>query len=153
MDLKVALFWLAPLFCGALIPIHAGMNAELSRAAGHPLWATLLSFGVSFLCLMVGLAWLRPQSPAMAALISAPPWAWLGGVVGVVYVIATMMLIPRFGAAAFMAAVVAGQMVMALMLDQYGLLGNACRSVDIYRLAGAGFSISGVIIMQLGRSA
>ncbi|WP_282027292.1 MULTISPECIES: DMT family transporter [Alphaproteobacteria] len=150
MDLKVALFWLAPLCCGALIPIHAGMNAELSRATGHPLWATLLSFGVSFVCLMIGLAWLRPTPPTGASLLSVPPWAWIGGVVGVVYVMATMLLIPRFGAAAFIAAVVAGQMTMALFLDQNGLLGYAERPADMYRVAGALLSIVGVIIMQFG---
>lgn len=83
MDLKIASLWLAPLLCGALIPVHAGMNAELSRAAGHPLWATLLSFGVSFLFLFAGLARLRPALPNAGSLMSAPFWAWAGGAVGV----------------------------------------------------------------------
>ena len=108
MDPKITLLWFAPLLCGALIPIHAGMNAELSRATGHPLWATLLSFGISFVCLVVGIAWLRPTLQSLSSLYAAPPWAWVGGVIGVIYVIATMVLIPRFGAAAFIAAVVAG---------------------------------------------
>ena len=151
MDMKTLLFGLLPLLCGALIPIHAGMNAELSRAAGHPLWATLLSFCVSFMCLIGGIAWLRPAMPNAASLTSAPPWAWVGGLVGVIYVMATMVLIPRFGAAAFIAAVVAGQMAMALFLDQNGLLGNAARPVDVYRLTGAALSIFGVIIMQMGK--
>lgn len=152
MDLKTALLWFAPLLCGALIPIHAGMNAELSRAAGHPLWATLLSFGISFVCLFVGIAWLRPTLPDSSSLYSAPPWAWVGGVVGIIYVMATMVLIPRFGAAAFIAAVVAGQMAMALFLDQTGLLGNDPRPADVFRIAGAALSISGVLIMQFGKA-
>lgn len=152
MDPKMTLFWLAPLFCGALIPIHAGMNAELSRAAGHPLWATLLSFGVSFICLMAGLAWLRPSMPSASSLLSAPPWAWVGGLVGVIYVMATMILIPRFGAAAFIAAVVAGQMTMALILDQNGFLGNTVRPADLFRITGAALSIIGVVIMQFGKT-
>ncbi|WP_434054445.1 MAG: DMT family transporter [Roseibium sp.] len=152
MDPKVNLLWLAPLLCGALIPIHAGMNAELSRAAGHPLWATLLSFGVSFVCLVVGIAWLRPTMPTASSLISAPSWAWVGGLVGVLYVMATMVLIPRFGAATFIAAVIAGQMTMALILDQNGFLGNEVRPVDLYRIAGAALSIIGVAIMQFGKT-
>lgn len=63
---------------------------------------------------------------------------------------ATMLLIRRFGAAAFIAAVVAGQMTMALILDQNGLLGYSERPADTYRVAGAGLSIVGVIIMQFG---
>lgn len=152
MDPKIALLWFAPLLCGALIPIHAGMNAELSRAAGHPLWATLLSFGISFVCLVVGIAWLRPALPNLASLHAAPPWAWVGGVIGVIYVMATMVLIPRFGAAAFIAAVVAGQMTMALILDQSGLLGNSPRPADFFRITGAFLSIAGVLIMQVGKA-
>ncbi len=151
MDLKAVLLWLAPMFCGALIPIHAGMNAELSRATGHPLWATMLSFGVSFLGLLIGLALFRPSAPSASSLGAIPLWAWVGGIVGVVYVMATMVLIPRFGAAAFIAAVVAGQMTMALLLDQTGALGYAIRALDPYRLIGAGLSIAGVIFMQLGK--
>lgn len=152
MDQKMGLLWLAPLLCGALIPVHAGMNAELSRAAGHPLWATLLSFSVSFICLMAGLAWLRPAMPDASSLLSAPPWAWVGGLVGVIYVMATMMLIPRFGAAAFIAAVVAGQMTMALILDQNGFLGNANRPADLFRITGAALTILGVLVMQFGKA-
>ncbi|MBO9436990.1 DMT family transporter [Ruegeria sp. R13_0] len=152
MDLKIALLWFAPLLCGALIPIHAGMNAELSRAAGHPLWATMLSFGISFVFLVVALVWLRPTLPSLPSLYAAPPWAWVGGVIGVIYVMATMVLIPRFGAAAFIAAVVAGQMTMALALDQNGLLGNEPRPADFFRISGAVLSIAGVLIMQLGKA-
>jgi uncharacterized membrane protein YdcZ (DUF606 family) len=46
--------------CGALIPVHAGMNAGLSQVTGHPLWATILSFGVSFACLAVVAILLQP---------------------------------------------------------------------------------------------
>lgn len=152
MDPKIALLWFAPLLCGALIPIHAGMNAELSRAAGHPLWATLLSFGISFVCLVVGIAWLRPTLPSLSSLHAAPPWAWVGGVIGVIYVMATMVLIPRFGAAAFIAAVVAGQMTMALILDQNGLLGNDSRPADSFRITGAMLSIAGVLLMQFAKA-
>ncbi|SLN38870.1 hypothetical protein ROA7450_01839 [Roseovarius albus] len=152
MDPKIALLWFAPLLCGALIPIHAGMNAKLSRAAGHPLWATLLSFGISFFCLVVGIAWLRPTLPSLSSLYAAPPWAWVGGVIGVIYVMATMVLIPRFGAAAFIAAVVAGQMAMAPILDQNGLLGTAPRPVDFFRITGAMLSIIGVLVMQFEKA-
>ncbi|MFN3211024.1 MAG: DMT family transporter [Roseovarius sp.] len=126
------------------------MNAELSRATSHPLWATLLSFCISFVCLAVCLAWLRPTPPDGSSLLVVPAWAWIGGIVGVIYVTATMLLIPRFGAASFIAAVVAGQMAMALILDQNGLLGYAEHPADLFRVGGAGLTVAGVIVMQLG---
>jgi bacterial/archaeal transporter family-2 protein len=73
---------------------------------------------------------------------------WLGGIIGVVYVIATMMLAPRLGAASFIAAIVAGQMIMALLIDHYGLIGFPRHTIDISRLLGAVFVIGGVVAMQ-----
>ncbi|WP_171180867.1 DMT family transporter [Ruegeria sp. HKCCD8929] len=152
MDPKITLLWFAPTLCCALIPIHAGMNAKLSRAAGHPLWATLLSFGVSFVCLVAGLGWLRATLPNLSSLVSAPPWAWVGDANGVIYVMATIILIPCFGAAAFHADVVAGQMTMALIQDKNGLFGNAALHADFFRITGAVLSIAGDLIMQFGKA-
>ena len=140
---------LAAIACGALIPIHAGMNAGLSQAAGHSFWATILSFGVSFVCLAVVVALFQPTLPTWASLAAAPFWVWFGGAIGVVYVIATMMLAPRLGAARFIAAIVAGQMIMALLIDHYGLIGFPRHDVDLSRILGAVFVIGGVIVMQL----
>ena len=59
---------IAAIICGAFIPVHAGMNASLSRTAAHPIWATILSFGVSFGCLMIATAFLRPSLPTWSSL-------------------------------------------------------------------------------------
>lgn len=142
----------AAIFCGAFIPVHAGMNASLSRAADHPVWATVLSFGVSFLCLTGAVAYLRPGIPSWSSLASAPAWAWLGGIVGVGYVMASMVLAPRLGAASFIAAVVAGQMVMSLAVDHFGLLGFPRRPVEMARVIGILMVVGGVLTMQIQRN-
>ncbi|WP_027856926.1 DMT family transporter [Marinobacterium jannaschii] len=149
-------YFLTPLIsiavvCGTLIPIHAGMNATLSRSIGHPVWATVFSFMGSFVCLAVFAAVIRPGAPSAASLLSAPPWAWLSGLVGVVYVIVTMLVAPRLGAASFITSVIAGQMVMALLLDHYGLLGFSQKSVDLKRILGMLLVFAGVAVMQINR--
>ena len=143
---------IAAIICGAFIPVHAGMNASLSRTAANPIWATILSFGVSFGCLMIATALLRPGLPTWSSLASTPVWAWLGGAIGVAYVIANMMLTPRLGTAAFIAAVIAGQMTMALAVDHFGLLGFPRRPVELSRIIGTILVIGGVLAMQLNRN-
>ncbi|PCI05152.1 MAG: hypothetical protein COB78_00590 [Hyphomicrobiales bacterium] len=134
--------------CGALIPIHAGMNAGLSQVAGHSFWATILSFGVSFACLALVVILFQPTLPTWTSLTAAPFWVWFGGAIGVVYVIATMMLAPRLGAARFIAAIVAGQMIMALLIDHFGLIGFPRHAVDLSRILGTVFVIGVVVAMQ-----
>lgn len=143
---------LLAILCGAFIPVHAGMNAGLGRAVGHPIWATILSLGVSFTCLAVLVVLLRPDTPSWSAISATPIWASLGGLIGVIYVIAGMTLAPRLGAATFIATVVAGQMAMALVLDHYGLLGFPRRPVEMSRVFGAAIVIGGVLTMQINRA-
>ncbi|MCV0425396.1 MAG: DMT family transporter [Roseibium sp.] len=140
---------LSAIICGAFIPVHAAMNASLSRTMGHPIWATVVSFGISFLCLCAFLILFRPTLPTWTSFSTTPVWAWLSGLVGVTYVISAMLLAPRLGAASFIASVVAGQMLMALVLDHYGLLGFSQRTVEPARFIGALLVIAGVVAMQL----
>jgi len=63
-------------------------------------------------------------------------------------VLAAIVLAPRLGAATLIAAVVAGQMITSLVLDQYGLVGFPVHSMTLVRLLGAALVIAGVILIQ-----
>jgi transporter family-2 protein len=63
-------------------------------------------------------------------------------------VVATIVLAPRLGAATLVAAVVAGQMLASVLLDQYGLVGFPVHPLSALRLLGAGLVIGGVILVQ-----
>ena len=81
-----------------------------------------------------------------------PPWAWFAGVVGVVYVIITMLVIPQLGATTFIAVVVAGQMTMATIIDHYGFLGLPHRPIDLIKFIGVLLVVSGVLVIQFKTS-
>jgi len=63
------------LLAGAAVPFQAGSNATLGRLLGHPLWASLVSLGVSILMVIPALLVLRAPLPQLAALAQAPWWA------------------------------------------------------------------------------
>jgi transporter family-2 protein len=62
--------------------------------------------------------------------------------------VATIVLAPRLGAATMIAAIVAGQMIASLVLDQYGLLGFPIHPISGVRVFGAALVIGGVILVQ-----
>jgi transporter family-2 protein len=128
---------------GAVIPFQAGANAMLGRSLGHPLWAIVASLLVSLAVVLPLLLLLKAPLPALALAARGPAWIWAGGVAGVFYISTALMLAPRLGAGGLIAAVVAGQMVGALLLDQFGLAGFPVRPVAPGRLAGAA-----VVVMQ-----
>ena len=73
------------------------------------------------------------------------PWYTLGaGIFGLVVIAAISYMIPRVGVAASIITVVAGQLLVGSILDQYGWLGASIRPLDLTRLLGMGVVLFGV---------
>lgn len=139
---------LIALVAGAAVPFQAGSNAALGRLLGHPLWATLVSLLVSVLMVLPALWVMRAPMPQVAALTQAPWWAWIGGVAGVAYITAALILTPRLGAAGFIVCVIAGQVLSSLIIDQWGLMGLPARPVNTLRVVGVALIVIGMLVVQ-----
>jgi bacterial/archaeal transporter family-2 protein len=133
---------------GALIATQSGVNSQLARAAGHPVFAATISFVVGSLALLVCSFLLRGAWAGPAALAQAPWWVWTGGLLGAVFVATSAWLAPVLGAATLVSVAVAGQMAFALVLDHYGLVGFPVRPMSIGRAAGAGLLVAGVVLIR-----
>ncbi|HMH54974.1 MAG TPA: DMT family transporter [Gemmatimonadales bacterium] len=142
------LLLLLALAAGVLLPVQAGVNAQLRSVVGSPVTAALVSFLVGTAGLGTAAVILRAPTALRAAWAVSPWWFWIGGLIGALYVVATIVLAPRLGAATLVAAVVAGQMVASLLLDQYGLLGFPTHPMNGLRVLGAALVIVGVILVQ-----
>lgn len=141
---------LIALLAGAAVPFQAGSNAALGRWLGHPLWAAMVSLLVSVLMVLPALWLMRAPMPNVAALGQAPWWAWLGGVAGVAYITAALILTPKLGAAGFIVCVIAGQVLSSLAIDQWGLMGLPERPVNLPRLLGVGLIVVGMLVVLWG---
>jgi bacterial/archaeal transporter family-2 protein len=142
------LLLLLALGAGVLLPVQAGVNAQLRSALGSPIAAALVSFVIGTVGLVALVVLLRSPFPWRSAWATSSWWQWSGGLLGAVYVVATIVLAPRLGAGTLVAAVVAGQMLTSVLLDQYGLVGFPVHPLSALRLLGAGLVIGGVILVQ-----
>src|SRR3954451_21625529 len=133
---------------GVLLPIQAGINAQLRSALGSPLAAGLVSFLVGTVGLAAVVFLLRTPVSLRPTWAAAPSWYWAGGLIGATYVVASIVLAPRLGAATMVAAIVAGQMIASLLLDQYGLLGFPTHPISGVRVLGAVLVMGGVLLVQ-----
>lgn len=139
---------LVALLAGSAVPFQAASNAVLGKLLGHPLWATLVSLAVSA-ALVVPTLWLmRAPAPLTAHLAHAPWWVWTGGIGGVIYISAALILTPRMGAASFIVCVVAGQMLSSMLIDHYGLMGLTSRPVHAGRILGVILILAGMGLVQ-----
>ena len=141
-------FLLLALLVGALLPVQAGINLQLRVILGHPLGATLVSFLVGALGLTALVAALRVPLPIGAAWARGEWWHWIGGLLGAVYIVATIVVAPRLGAATLVAALVAGQMLASLALDQFGWVGFPVHPISLSRVVGAALIVCGVALVQ-----
>jgi transporter family-2 protein len=136
------------LIAGALIPVQSGVNMQLAKILGHPLWGALASFCVGTLSLAIFATITGTKWPSFTQLTQAPYWMWIGGMFGAFFVATAVFVSPRLGATTTVALFIAGQMVMSLLLDHNGAAGFPVHSLNIWRILGAGLVVSGVVLIQ-----
>ena len=139
---------LIALLGGIVIPIQIGLNASVSKITGNPLWASAISFMVGTAFLFVVLIVSRQPWPGTAAISAIPRFAWLAGVLGVIYVTSSILAAPKIGAALLISLLVAGQMGTALLLDHFGALGFPQNTISWGRVAGAVLVVCGVVLIR-----
>lgn len=73
---------------------------------------------------------------------------WFAGLLGAFYVTATIILTPKLGAALTFSRVVAGQLVMALLMDHFGSFGIPVQPVNWLRMVGIALVTAGVVLIR-----
>lgn len=132
---------------GASLAVQIGLNATMSQHVGSPMAAALINFAVGTLVLSAIVLLGRGSMPVLAQAGDAPWWAWGAGLLGACFITASTAFGPLIGGATFLALLVAGQMIAALAIDHYGVLGFPVRPVDGWRIAGAMLVVSGVFLL------
>ncbi|KEI71260.1 DMT family transporter [Endozoicomonas elysicola] len=136
------------LIAGAMLPIQAGVNAQLARASGHVIWASGFSFCVGTVALLVIFTMLRYPWPALGQLRETPAVAWTGGLMGAFFVTCMACFAPKLGATTLLAVVIAGQIGMSLTLDNFGLAGYTQHAITWQRVFGVLLMLSGVFLIK-----
>jgi transporter family-2 protein len=128
---------------GLAVGFQHPMNGELGTAIGE-LNAGLINFvvGTALLAVLVGAS---GRAAALGRLGEAPRWQLVGGLIGVVTVVASLSAVPVIGAAALTAALVTGQLVGSVALDRFGAFGLDVRPVDVRRAAGVLLLLGGTV--------
>ena len=136
------------LLAGAVLPTQTALNNKLAVTVDNPILAALLSFIVGTITIAIySVATGVPLGNIVAAK-NAPPTAWLGGVLGAFFVASTVILLPRLGVASTFGLVVAGQMLITLFYDHFGLLGLDVKPMSFGRVIGVLLVIGGVILIR-----
>jgi transporter family-2 protein len=143
----IAMF--AVVLAGGATALQAPTNAKLAVAVSGPVNAAFVSFAVGTAALGI-LAAILHARPDMVAVKGLPPYAWIGGLYGAVFVVAAAWAVPRLGVATTITLMVAGQLLISLVLDHFGALGVPRAPISLTRLAGVALVIGGVVLVRRG---
>jgi len=113
-------YWavLLAVIAGAGVAVQQALTGRVSVAARQPISAMWINFvfGAALLVVMslVGIAFCGVQLRAPTA---GPWWMYIGGVLGVTFIITASWAVPRYGVLVFALCSIAGQLALGLVLD------------------------------------
>lgn len=126
------------------VGIQHPLNSELAGTIGD-LPAGLVNFTVGSVVLAIAVL-LTGQARGLLKAKRAQPQYFIGGLIGVIVVIASLSAVTEIGAAGLTAALVTGQMTGSLILDRTGAFGLTRIPIDRIRIAAAAALLAGTFL-------
>ena len=133
---------------GVSFVVQASVNAKLRADLGSPSWAAFWSYLGGTLTMAIVLLVTRTPWIASTAFAKSAWWGWTGGFFGAVYIVISIVLLPRLGAATVVALIVVGQMLASVAFDNAGAFGLPRHPIDVPRVAGALLLVAGVFLIR-----
>ena len=131
---------------GGAIALQAPINSQLGRAIGT-FQAAFFSFAVGTV-LLCGIAALSKGGLGQVAEARHVSWYYLiGGLLGAAYVTTVLVTVRSLGAGGVVAATIAGQLSMSVVVDQFGWLGVAKDPVNAAKVAGVVLLAAGAYLI------
>lgn len=144
MDRSVAVVLTAA--AGGLIALQAPINSTLGRSVGT-FQGAFVSFIVGTIALAI-VAGLSRGGMGQLGEIRGLPWYYLiGGLLGAVYVSTVLVTVRHLGAGGVTAATIAGQLTLAVVVDQFGWLGVDRHTISLARALGILLLVAGVVLV------
>ena len=134
---------------GGMLALQGPINSQLGKTIGT-FQAAFFSFatGTIILAVIAGLA--RGGFGQIAEARTLAPQYLLGGVLGACYVSTVLVTVRTLGAGGIVAASIAGQLTMSVIVDQFGLLGVDKDPISVSKLLGVLLLAGGTLLVVRG---
>ena len=131
---------------GGLIALQAPINSHLGRSIGT-FQAAFVSFAIGTL-LLAAIAAVAKGGMAQVSGVRSVTWYYLtGGMLGAAYVTTVLVTVRSLGAGGVVAATIAGQLTMGVLVDHLGLLGVAKDPITATKVVGIALLAAGVFLI------
>src|ERR1700693_5783624 len=141
---------LVMVLAGFFISIQGPINARLRASVESPVLSAatpFLSGGLLLLCIMASGAF-GGTGAGLRGMLSAPLWAYLGGALGVTFVLGSIFAIPQVRVVVVICAEIRGQMPGWCLADALAEFGVERVPFNPVRLVGIVLLVCGVLLVQ-----
>ncbi len=142
------LVFILPLLAGMTISTQAGVNSELKTSVNNQWVAAFISFLVGTLVLGLVILTTKQTVPTVSQLRNIELYKYSGGLLGAFFVTAIIFSVQRMGSANVFALVIAGQLLMTLVYDHFGLFNFRQSDISWVKLLGVCLLIAGAYLIN-----
>ena len=134
---------------GGMVALQGPINSQLGKTIGN-FQAAFFSFATGTIILAVVAGLVRGGYGQIAEARSLAPQYLIGGALGACYVSCVLVTVRTLGAGGIVAATVAGQLTMSVIIDQFGLLGLDKDPISVSKAIGVLLLAVGTLLVVRG---
>lgn len=140
---------LLTILIGILGGVGVGLQTPIANAIARRTGSAMSSLVVhmSGLVFSVILLLFYRDTTKFKDLGTVPWWMFAVGIFGVILYLTIAHTIPRIGVTTALTLIIVGQLTTGIIIDHFGLLEVATRSIDLTRLLGAGLLLAGAYLI------
>lgn len=138
---------------GACISVQSSINARLGSLLSSTVLPTFISFLLGSIILVIILITANvtggTKSQITLSIRTVPVWSWSGGLLGAVFVLGNVFLVPQIGIGVSTISILLGQIICGVIIDQLGLFNVQKQRMNITKLFGIILLISSVYLLNI----
>lgn len=124
-------FPLLALIAGMAAAAQSQINGGLGRKIGV-IEGAFVSFSLGTLVLLFALIFFG--NGQISTVSSVPKWQLIGGILGAFFVLIQVLVVPKIGVSTALLAVIVGQIIFGVVIDQFGLFGAERRPLELNKI-------------------
>lgn len=136
------------LLSGALMSVQGVFNTELSKESGQWVTNTFVQLTGFLVCLLIWFFAERGEHDFFDLLLVDKKYMLLGGVIGAFITITVMWSMSGLGPAKAVMLIVVSQIIVAYLIEVFGLFGVERSLFQWRKLLGAAIAIGGIVLFQ-----
>lgn len=140
--------WIAAIVSGALMSIQGVFNTEVTKQTGTWLTNSFVQLTGFFLCVIIWFLKERKKHPPIEVITVEPKYYLLGGIIGAFITFTVIVGMSALGPAKAVMLIVAAQLIVAYLIEVFGIFGVEKTGFDWMKLLGTGLFLAGIFVFK-----